>query len=134
MSQYQWTLAGAMPPTIGEAEEMETEGKEEEDHLPEGMYLHQDTGTPLDALTVERRDTTHVTAPRRNSSPTVRGTTSRLTSLTWKKKENKTMKCKMPKNQTQWHQSVPNWSICPSKTRCAWQRKWEPHRIFPQPN
>ena len=46
-----------MPPTIGGDKEMATGDKEEEDHQPEEMYLHQDMETPLkhNASTVEKK-------------------------------------------------------------------------------
>ena len=56
MSQYLWTSAEAAPPTIGKDEEMAT-GDKEEDLLLEEMYLPQDTGAPMHASTVARKDT-----------------------------------------------------------------------------
>ena len=131
MSQYPWTLAEVMPPTTGVDKEMAI-GDKGEDLPPEGMYPPQDTEAPPDASTVEKRDTMHVTAPRRSSYLVMKE--NKPTSSTWKKKESRTMKCRMPKNQIQWHQSAPNWNACPLKTRCTWQKKWEFHRIFPWPN
>ena len=133
MSQHPWTSAGAMPQTTGGVEEMGT-GDKGEDHQPEETYPHQGTETPQDALTVEKRDTMHATAPRRSLYPIMKDITNRPTLLTYKRKGNKTMKCKMPKNQTQWHQFVSNWKACPLKIRCIWQKKWESLRIFPWPN
>ena len=105
MSQYLWISAEAAPPTTGGDEETAV-GDKGEDLPPEETYLLQAMGAPLDALTVGKRDTTHATAPRRNSYPATRG--NKPTSLTWRKKENRTTKCKMLKNQTQWHQSTLN--------------------------
>ena len=124
-----------MPPTIGGDEEMET-GDKEEDHQPEVMYLPQDMETPQHALTltVEKKGTMCATAPRRSSYPVMKGITNKPTSLTYRRKGNKTMKCRMPKNQTQWHQSMLNCRVCPLRIRCIWQRRWESLRIFPQPN
>ena len=90
-----------MPPTTGEEEEMGT-GDKEEDHRPEEMYPCQDTETPPkhSASTVGKRDTMHKTAPRRGSNPIMKDIIGKPTSLTYKKKRNKTAKCKMPRNQT----------------------------------
>ena len=131
MSQYPWISAEATPSTTGGDKEMAIRDKGE-DPLPEETYLLQDIEAPLDALTVGMRDTTHATALKRNSYPATRG--NKPTLSTWRKKENRTMKCRMPKNQTQWHQFMPNWNACPWKTRCIWQKKWESLRIFPQPD
>ena len=111
-------------------------GDKEEDHQPEGMYLHQNTEThpKHSASTVEKKDTMHRTAPRKGSNPVMKDIIGRPTSLTYKKKRNKTEKCRMPRSQTLCHLSVPNWSTCPSKNRCVWQKKWEFLRIFPWPN
>ena len=57
-----------MPQITGEDEETATGGREE-DLLPGEMYLPQDMEAPLDALTAEKKDTMHATAPRRNSYP-----------------------------------------------------------------
>ena len=70
-----------MPPTIREGEEMATGGKEEEDLPPEEKYLPHGMEAPLDASTVERKDTMHTTALGRNSNPTIRGTINKPTSL-----------------------------------------------------
>ena len=98
-----------MPPTTGEDEEMGI-GDKEEDHQPEEMYLHQDTETPLkcNALTVEKKDTMHKIAPRKDSNLEMKGTIGKLIPLTYKKKENRITRCRMPKSQTPWHQSEPN--------------------------
>ena len=98
-----------MPPTTGGDKEMGI-GDKEEDHQPEETYLHQDMETlPKHSVsTVGKKGTMHETAPRKDSSPEMKGTTGKSTSSTYRKKENKTMKCKMPKNQTLWHQSEPN--------------------------
>ena len=72
MSQYPWTSAEAVPPTIGGDEEMAT-GDKEEDLPPEETYLLQATGAHLDALIMEKRDTMHATAPKRSSYPKTRG-------------------------------------------------------------
>ena len=124
-----------MPPTIGGDKETGI-GDKEEGHQQEEMYPHQDMETPPkpNASTVEKRDTTHETAPRKESSPEMKGTKGKPTSSIYGRKGNRITKFRMPKNQTPWHQSKPNWRPCPSKTRCAWQKKWESHRIFPQPN
>ena len=124
-----------MPPTIGEEEGTGT-GDKEEDHQPEEMCLHQDTETPPrhSVSTVKKRDTMCETAPRRGSNPIMKGTTGKPTLLTYKKKGNKTTKCKMPRNQTPWHQFMLNWSTCPLEIRYVWQKKWESLRIFPWPN
>ena len=88
-----------MLPTIEEEDGMET-GDKEEDHQPEEMYLHLDTEAPPHVLTVEKKDIMHTTAPRKSSYPTMRGTTNKPTLLIYRKKGSKTMKCRMPKNQT----------------------------------
>ena len=104
MFWYLWTSAEAAPPITGEDKEMAT-GDREEDPLPEEMYLPQDMEAPLDALTAERKDITCAIVPRRNSYPTMRKITDKPTSSIYKMKGNKTtattMKCMMPKNQTQ---------------------------------
>ena len=102
--QHPWISAEAPPPTTGEDEGMAT-GDREEDLLPEEMYPPQDMEAPPDASTVGKKDTMHATVPKRNSYPTIRE--NKPISLIWKKK-NRTMKCRMPKNLTQWQQSVPN--------------------------
>ena len=79
MFQYLWTSAEAVHPTTGEDEGTVT-GDKEEDLLPGEMYLPQDMEVPPDASTVERRDTMHTTAPKRNSYPVTRGTTDKPTS------------------------------------------------------
>ena len=89
-----------MLPTIGGDEETGT-GDKEEDHQPEEMCLHQDTEVPLHALTVGKKNTMHATAPRKSSYPIMRGTTDKPASLTYRRKGNKTMKCRMPKSQIQ---------------------------------
>ena len=83
-TQYPWTLAEAVQLITGEVKEMETGDKEEEDHLPEEMYLHQDMETPPrhNASIVEKRDTMHRTALQRDSNHAMRGITNRPTSLT----------------------------------------------------
>ena len=89
MSWYPWTSAEAMHPTTGEDKGMATGGKEED--LPLGeMYPPQDMEAPLDASTVERRDTMHATAPKRNLYPVMRGTTDKPTSSTYKMRRNRT--------------------------------------------
>ena len=88
-----------MLPAIGEEEGMET-GDKEEDHQPEETYLCLDTEAPLHALTAEKKNIMHATAPRKSSYPVMRGTTNKPTLLTYRKKGSKTMKCRMPKNQT----------------------------------
>ena len=42
----------------------------------------------------------HKTALRKDSSPEMKGTIGKPTSSTYRKKENRIMKCRMPKNQT----------------------------------
>ena len=83
---------------------MATGGKEE-DLLLGGMYLPQDTEAPQDASIVERRDTMHATAPKRNSYPVTRGTTDKPTSSTYRMKRNRTIvmttKCMTSKKWTQ---------------------------------
>ena len=107
MSWYQWTSAEAVPLTTGEEEEMGI-GDKEEDHLPEEMYPCQDMETPPkhSVLTAGKRDTMCETAPRRGSNPIMKDIIGKPTSLTYKKKRNKIAKCKMPRNQTLWHQSM----------------------------
>ena len=96
MFQYPWTLAGVALPIIGKDEGMATGGKEG-DHLLEKTCLLQDTEVPLDASTAERKDTMHIIAPKRSSYPTMKETTGKPTSLTYKMKRNKinvmTTKC-----------------------------------------
>ena len=84
---------------------MATGGKEE-DLLLEEMYLPQDTEALQDASIVGRRDTTHTTAPKRNSYPATKETTTdKLTSLTCKMRKNRTTvmitKCMTSKKLTQ---------------------------------
>ena len=119
MSWYPWTSTEAVPPTIGGDKETGT-GDKEEDHQPEETCLHQGMKTPPkhSALTMGKKDTMNGTALKRDSSPITRGITGKQTSSTYKKKENRTTKCKRPKNWTLWHQSVLSWDPCPSKTRC----------------
>ena len=119
MSQYSWISAEVMPSTTEGDKEMGT-GDKEEDHQPEEMYLHQGTEIPLkcNASTVEKRDTMHEIAPRKDSSLKMKGIIGKQISLTYRKKENRTTRCRMPKNQILWHQSEPNWRPCPLKTRC----------------
>ena len=104
MCQYPWISAEVTPPITGGDKEMAT-GDREEDLLPGEMYLPQDMEAPLDALIAERKDIMHITVPRRNSYPTIRGTTDKPTSLTYKMKMNRTIvmttKCMMSKKQTQ---------------------------------
>ena len=112
MSQYPWTSAEAMPPTIGGDEEMAI-GDKGEDLPPEEMYLLQDMEAPPDASIVERKDTMHTTAHRRNSYLTMKE--NGPTSLTWRKKGNKTTKCKMPKNQTSSNSSCSTGTHAPQR-------------------
>ena len=102
-------LSRGHAPTIGEEEETGTGGKGE-DHQPEETYLRQDMETPPkhSDLTAGKRDIMHETAPRRDSNPVMKDITGKPTLLTSKKKGNKTMRCKTPKNQTLWHQSRLN--------------------------
>ena len=104
MSQYLWTSAEAMHPIVGEDEGMAT-GDKEEDLLPGEMYLLQDMEILLDASIVERRDTMHATAPKRDSYPIMRRTTDKLTSLTYRMRKNRTTvmitRCTMRKKLTQ---------------------------------
>ena len=104
MSQYPWTSAEAAHPITGEDKGTAT-GDKEEDLLPGEMYLPQDMEASLDASIVERRDTMCATVPRRNLYPTMRGTTDKPTSSTYKMRKNRTTvtttKCMMSKKRTQ---------------------------------
>ena len=104
MSWYPWTSAEATHPITGEDEGMVT-GDREEDLLPGETYLPQDMEAPPDASIVERRDTMHATAPKRNSYPVMRGTTDKPTSSTYRMRKNRTtvmtIKCMMSKKWTQ---------------------------------
>ena len=87
-----------MPPTNGEDEEVAT-GDKEEDLPLEEMYPPQDMGVLPDASTVAKKDIMHTTVLKRSSYPTMKG--NKPTLYTWKKRENRTTKCKMHKNWTQ---------------------------------
>ena len=102
MFQYPWTSAEVMPPITGEDEETAT-GDREEDLLPEEMYPPQDMEAHPDALILEKKDIMHATVLRRNSYPTMRGTTDKPTSSIYRIKRNRTIatttKCTMSKKQ-----------------------------------
>ena len=90
--------------TTGEDKEIAT-GDKEEDLLPEEMYLLQDIEALPDALTVEKKGTMHATAPKRSLYLTMKETTGRPTSLTYKMKKNRinamTTRCMTFKKPTQ---------------------------------
>ena len=90
--------------TTGEDEEVVT-GDKEEDLLPEETYLLRDMEALLDVSTVEKRGTTHVTAPRRSLYPAMKGTIGKPTSSTYKMRKSRTnamtTKCMMSKKLTQ---------------------------------
>ena len=104
MSQYPWTSAEAMHPITGEDKGTATGGKGEDLLLGE-MYLPQDMEAPPDASIVERRDTIHATAPKRNLYPATRGTTDKPISSTCKMRKNRTTvmttRCMTSKKLTQ---------------------------------
>ena len=68
-----------MPLTTGEAKEMETGDKKEEDHLLEETDPHWDMEAHLHASIVEKKGTMHATTLRRNSNYAMRGTINRPT-------------------------------------------------------
>ena len=78
-----------MHQTTGEGKEMATGGKEE-DLLPEEMYLLWDMEVPLDVSTVEKKGTMCATAPKRSLYLTMKETTGKPTSSTYKMKKNRT--------------------------------------------
>ena len=88
----------------GEDEEMVT-GDKEEDLLPEEMYLLWDMGAPPDVSTAEKKGTMCAIVLRRSSYLTMKETTGKPTSSTYKMKKNKTnamtTKCMMSKKLTQ---------------------------------
>ena len=104
MSQYPWTSAEAARPITGEDEGVAT-GDREEDLLLGETYPPQDMEAPPDASIVEKKDTMHTTALKRNSYPETRETTDKPTSLTCKMRKNRTTatttKCMTSKKLTQ---------------------------------
>ena len=93
-----------MHPITGEDKGTATGGKGED--LPLGeMYPPQDMEAPPDASIVERKDTMHATAPKRNLYPTTRGATDKPISLTCKMRKNRTTvmttRCTMSNKLTQ---------------------------------